>query len=253
MASYPVALVSLGLSAPVLYRMLKTLTRTARRMGPQRRHACLARLTQPIAPQTTIITFDIHGVLFTKDYREIATIIWHNPRLLTIFFYALNPFVVYDVLKLMVKKGVTEEYIIGLGAKHRSFAQFVPLGIAIANAQKPIAKTVALAHQLKKKGYTLHILSNIGPTIYADLAKKHPAVFASFDAVIVPLPENNYCGKPHQAFFDRYYKNYAGHKQILLIDDKPINIKKAVRAGMGGIYFTHPNSVRNTFSRLVIL
>jgi FMN phosphatase YigB (HAD superfamily) len=253
MASYPIALVSLGISAPVIYRMFKTLTRVARRMGPQNRRVCLAPLTQPLCPKTTIITFDIHGVLFTKDYRTIASLIWHNPRVLKMFLYALNPLFIYDVLKLMYKKGVTEEYIIGLGQKHRSFAQFVPLGIAIANAQKPIAKTVALAHQLKKQGYTLHILSNIGPTIYADLAQKHPAVFAPFDAVIVPLPENNYCGKPHQEFFDVYAKTHAGEKQILLVDDKPINIKKAVYAGMGGICFVHPNSLRYTFVRLAIL
>ena len=253
MATYPVTLVSLGLCAPVLYRMFKTIARLARRMGPQKRRVCLAPLSQPLVPQTTIITFDIHGVLFTKDHRKIASLVWHNPQVLKIFFYALNPFFIADLAKLIVKKGVTEEYIIGLGQKHHSFTQFIPLGIAIANAQKPIAKTVALAHQLKKEGYTLHIMSNIGPTIYADLAKTYPDVFAPFDIVIVPLPENKYCGKPHQAFFDLYYKNHAGPKQILLIDDKPINIKKAVNAGIGGICFVHPNSLGHTLARLAIL
>jgi HAD superfamily hydrolase (TIGR01509 family) len=253
MASYPVALVSLGLSAPVLYRMFKTFSRVARRMGPQKRRVCLAPLSLPICPQSTIITFDIHGVLFTKDYKKIAALVWHNLWVFKILFYALNPFFIADLVKLIIKKGVTEEYIIGLGQKHRSFAQFVPLGIAIANAQKPIIKTVQLAHALKKKGYTLHILSNIGPTIYADLAQHYPTLFAPFDAVIVPLPENNYCGKPHQAFFDQYAQKYAGEKQILLIDDKPINMKKAARAGMGCICFVHPNALGHTLSRLAIL
>jgi FMN phosphatase YigB (HAD superfamily) len=233
--------------------MFKILTRTLRRIGPQKRQLFLAPLTMPLCPKTTIITFDIHGVLFTKDYKKIASIIWHNPRILTIFFYALNPLFIYDLLKLIVKKGVTEEYIIGLGQKHRSFAQFVPLGIRIANAQKPIRQTVKIAHQLKNKGYTLHILSNIGTTIYADLARSYPEIFQPFDAVIAPCAENNYCGKPHQAFFDQYYKEYSGPKQLLLIDDKPINIKKAVCAGIGGIYFIHPNSLRTNLHRLKVL
>ncbi|PKN03502.1 hypothetical protein CVU75_01925 [Candidatus Dependentiae bacterium HGW-Dependentiae-1] len=253
MASYPMTIVSLGLTAPVLYRMLKTLTRAFRRIGPQKRLVCLSPLTMPIGPKTTIITFDIHGVLFTKDYRKIASLVWHNPWVLKMFFYALNPFFIADLLKLIIKKGVTEEYIIGLGQKHRSFAQFVPLGIAIANAQKPITQTVQIAHQLKRKGYTIHIMSNIGTTIYADLARSYPEVFQPFDSVIAPCAENNYCGKPHQAFFDQYYKDYSDPKQLLLIDDKPINIKKAVHAGMGGICFVHPNLLRRTLQRLAIL
>ncbi len=253
MASYPLTLVSLGLTAPVVYRMFKTLTRTLRRINPQKRSVFMSPLTMPVCPQTTIITFDIHGVLFTKDYRKIASLVWQNPWVIKILFYALNPFFILDILKLIIKKGVTEEYIIGLGKKHCSFEQFIPLGIAIANAQKPITQTVQLAHQLKQKGYTIHIMSNIGKTIYADLAYSYPEVFKPFDAVIAPCAENDYCGKPHQAFFDQYYKEYSNPKQLLLIDDKPINIKKAVRAGMGGICFVHPHALRRIFTRLEIL
>lgn len=253
MASYPVTLVSLGLSAPVLYRTFKTIRRTIRRIAPHSHHVCFKPLTLTITPQTTIITFDIHGVLFTKDYKKIATLVWHNPWVLKLLFYALNPLFIYDVIRLMIKKGVTEEYIIGLGKKHRALAQFVPLGIQIANAQKPIEQTVHIAHQLKKKGYTIHIMSNIGTTIYADLEKQYPAVFQPFDTVVAPCAENNYCGKPHQAFFDSYHAQYAGPKQLILIDDKPINIKKAVQAGMGGICFVHSKILRHTLQRLKIL
>lgn len=208
-------------------------------------------LQAPITPESTIIAFDIHGVLFKKDYKKIARIVLHNKKQVsTLLLYTLNPFFIFDVLKLLYKKAVTEEYIIGLSNKYSRLSKLIPLGIAVANAQKPIPQTINIAKKLKTLGYTLHIVSNIGKTIYDDLAAQHPAIFSNFDAIITPSTENNYQSKSHKAFFDSYFERYARKNQLFLIDDKARNIKTAAQSGIAGITFTQPKKLQKELAKL---
>ena len=222
-----------------------------RKLTPNKNHHTRP-LQNSLAPESTIIAFDIHGVLFKKDYKKIARLMWHNKKDLSpLLLYTFNPFFIYDIFKLRYKKAITEEYIIGLGTKYPRLTKLIPLGITLANAQKPISQTISIVKNLKKRGYVLHVFSNIGKTIYADLAKQFPEILNTFDALITTTAKNNYKNKSHKDFFYSYISQHTPKKQLILIDNTYSNIKQAHTLGIIGIRFTTPQALQKTLSRLL--
>jgi HAD superfamily hydrolase (TIGR01509 family) len=108
-----------------------------------------------------------------------------------------------------------------------------------------------IVHALKAQGYTLHILSNIGHTIFEDLRKKQPEIFAAFDEFKVVTAQDGYVGKPRPAFFQHYLAahNPTG-KQVIFIDDKPKNTKAAAHHGMHAIFFCCAQHVQEKLNML---
>lgn len=183
-----------------------------------------------------IIAFDIHGVLFAKDYHRIAHLLWCNKwHLVPLAFYAFHPGFIKALIKLHAQRPVTQAYLLELSHKFKDLQKLIPLGIAIANAQKPLPKTIAIAHRLKNAGFTLHIVSNIGDVIYADLATKNQALFTLFDTVITPSQATAHKGKKHRSFFERYVQQFPD-KMIYLIDDNNKNLQRAAKTGIHGIH-----------------
>ena len=83
------------------------------------------------------------------------------------------------------------------------------------------------------------MFSNIGSTICNNLKQKKPEIFTYFDDLIVPSKQNGYLRKPsHDAFMHYLEKVKASQKQVIFIDDKTRNIKKAHKYGIIGILFT---------------
>jgi beta-phosphoglucomutase-like phosphatase (HAD superfamily) len=207
-----------------------------------------------LAPQNSIIVFDIHGVLFTHHYTNMLKQIARHGFSFTLLRCALNPRLITHSLRLVAKQSVPEAYIVGLAEKFKCLQPFVPLGITIANTQIPNLAVWHLVHELKKNGYELHILSNIGQTIFEDLRTKYPEIFSAFSAVKVANPQEQYIGKPNPLIFNTYLTTYnPTNKQIIFIDDKPKNIKAAEKNGMMGVYFCCPSHVRSKFEYLGIL
>lgn len=193
---------------------------------------------------STIITFDIHGVLFKADTKKIVHIIWSNKRILKVFLYLLNPRFIADLYYLIRKKTIPEEYIFYITDKYKGLSNYKNHAIAIANAQKPIANTIELVKKLKQEGYTLHIFSNIGQTIYENLASTFPDIFKHFDAVHTPKAENNYTCKPNIGAFTEYLSRYnKDQKTILFIDNRLKNIKQALRCNILGIHYKNADSL----------
>jgi len=205
-------------------------------------------------PHNTIITFDIHGVLFKPDRKKIAQLAWNNKRAFTIGFYFLNPKFAYTVLALKLKRAVPEEYFMRLTRNYPSLEHYKKLAIDISNAQNPHHDTIKIAQELKNLGYTLHLFSNIGCTIVNDLSCSYPEIFTLFDKVQVPSSENNYTGKRQPGAFALYQTTCnPENKQIILIDDNKKNIARAAHVNMAGIYFKNAQQLRTNLEQLKIL
>lgn len=210
--------------------------------------------TSTLNPHNTIIVFDIHGVLFNHDYWKMfksvvrTGYLWHFTR------HLLKPAFIKDIIKLAHKGSVAEEYLIGLVSAYPGLKPFASIGVHTANLQKPNKTIITMVEQLKKQGYELHILSNIGGKIFEDLKEKYPELFEHFTSVKVACAQERYLSKPNPAAFVAYVKKFnANGKQIVFIDDKRKNIHTARRLGMTSIFFCCSFHVKNKMKNLGIL
>lgn len=205
-------------------------------------------------PETTIITFDLHGVIFKPDYRQLARIVWHSQGKLWLILNLMHPKVVYMGFVMLFKRSAAEKYIMQLAQINPRLKPYIQLGIDLSNAQQPIPENVALAQQLKKDGYTLHILSNLGIRSLEQLRPKYEDIFALFDAIRVTMPEDDYLNKPNKGiYYDYLAKHNPENKQIILIDDGKENVQVANELGMIGIYFKNNEQLIAALTALDVL
>ncbi|MFC1842806.1 HAD hydrolase-like protein [Candidatus Dependentiae bacterium] len=209
---------------------------------------------KPITPKNTIIAFDLHDVIVNYDYIGIIKTFFASNGKLRLILAMLNPLVWRDIIKLIYNHAVAEQYIVWLGKKHKRLEPYIPLGIKIANCQIVNQEVLAIIKELKKYGYTLHLFSNIGTVTYKDFKQKHPEIFQYFDDVILPSQENGYLRKPNHNAFVNYLENKKTPKnQIIFIDDKVKNVKKAEKYGIIGILFENHGQLVQELQKLGIL
>ncbi len=190
---------------------------------------------QQITPQSTIIVFDINGVLFTTDYWKLAKLLVRDKNSLRLLIHIFHPYVIRDIIRLYWKGSINEEYYTQL-VSYPSLAPCRSLMIAAAQAQKPIPAMIELVQHLRNLGYTLHILSNMGMIFFSHLQALHPAFFAQFQALKIANPGENYLSKPHKLMYQRYLQECnPEHKQIIFVDDKKRNVYAAEQEGMIGV------------------
>lgn len=203
-------------------------------------------MNQQTPHNNTVFAFDLHGVIFQRDYARMAKILWKFPHKFKLCIALCNPLFWLDALKLAYNKGVAEQFIVSLARKHKRLLPFIPLGITIANTQRPVPQMVALLKELTARGYQLHIFSNIGALCLADLRPQHPDIFALFASVTIPTQENGYIRKPSEQAFNNFFANSgAAPHNIIFIDDSRSNIRAAQRYGIHGIYFRSPALVHD--------
>lgn len=196
-------------------------------------------------PQKTILAIDLHGVLFKHDYQRMLKAYWQSKHKLKLILALINPLLWIDAIHLMRERAVAEQFLVGLADKHHRLKPFVQLGIHIANQQKPIQKVVDMLKNLKNKGYTLHLFSNIGSIAFEDIQKKFPVIFQLFDSFILPSRSNNYLRKPNPTAFATYLReNNKENKQVILVDDKKKNVIQAKNHGMKSILFQSPEHLQ---------
>lgn len=198
-----------------------------------------------------IITFDIHGVLFTTDYKKIFQLIMRNLSALKLVIYCAYPRFIKDAFLLLKKGAVPEEYINTLTSSYKGLTPYKQLAIELANAQKPNLTLFSIVKELKSQGYTLHIFSNIGYSIFNHLAQQNPEIFNNFDAVFVPTSANNYLAKPNPQAFAQYLALHnPANKRIIFIDNRRTNISISKLHGMHGIRFRSANKLAEELAQL---
>jgi len=206
----------------------------------------------PIAPENTIISFDLHDVLVRYDYIGIIKEFWSSKRKVGLFITILNPFLIYDALKLLYHGGIAEQFILVLPQEHPRLKPYIPLGIRIANCQIPVKPMLELVKKLKQSGYTIHLFSNIGAKIFQDLKEKLPGMFVDVDDVTLPSEKNEYIRKPFKNAFETYATKHKD-KNIIFIDDKRRNIKTARSCGIIGILFKNHGLLTKELKKLGVL
>ena len=205
---------------------------------------------QSIAPHTAFV-FDLHGVVFRFSPLKAASDALHTTHKKKLFWAALNPFLIWDVLKLLHTSAVVEEAIMGIGHKYPSLANLIPLALQMANEQVPIEPTVQLMTQLKKSGFKLFVFSNIGEHSAQILQAKYPQIFALFDGILVTTAQDNYLMKPSEQAFVKFLNKFNFSKeQIVFIDDKLSNIDAARKMGISAIQFINPSQCKQLLQQI---
>ncbi len=218
-------------------------------------HTSLAKLTSAqIIPNQTAFVFDLHGVIFRFDPMRAVydAVLTKNKKKL--FLAAINPFLIWDVVKLMHTSAVVEEAIMAITHKYPNLKELVPLALQMANEQVPIAPTVELITQIKRSGFKLFVFSNIGEHSAQILNDKYPEIFALFDGVLVTTAQDNYLMKPSEDAFAKFLNKFNIDKtKIVFIDDKQSNIYMARKLGIPAIQFINPYQCRQLLQKIAPL
>ena len=209
---------------------------------------------QNLAPENTVIAFDLHGVIFSSSIRQILTIVWHCPNKLRFLKLITNIRLARTVVNGVFKKYVIEQLIQELSHKHPLFDQFKDTALAVANAQKVNQKTFVLLKDLHAKNYQLVAFSNIGEQSIKILSTRHPEVFDLFSHVIYTSAQDNFVAKPHPQAFDKLFVCITPtEKNIVFIDDSSKNIKQAHALGIYPITFSSARSLKQALKQLKIV
>ncbi len=213
-------------------------------------------LVQSVTPETTIIVFDLHNVVFK---RQTAKIVARCLKLLPrgTWRYTFNPVVWYRVYRLHTHSHVAEDIFRKVAVYYPDLTRFRNDFIRITNTQRPIRKVVELIKDLKLRGYRLYILSNIGKDTFNELSALYPEISGYFDGAFTACAENNYLHKPQQDFYEQF-KEYVklegqGDKQILFIDDLKKNLAAAVKSNIAGLQYKSSRQLKTSLKNLDVL
>lgn len=193
-------------------------------------------------PHDVVLAFDLHSVIFTHDWRQVGKILWNYPHKLYAISCGFNLKFVCKSLHLFFDNPTDEEFF-------ALFAQYcpklVPLALDLMNAYKPQEPMVTIVQKLKSHGYSLHVVSNIGPRRYRTLCEKYPEIMNLFDkAKTINNDIDNLIKKPNPQFFHDYLRDYdPEHKKVIFIDDKKENVQSARSVGLQAIRFKNPSQL----------
>jgi 2-haloacid dehalogenase len=190
-----------------------------------------------------IILWDVHEVLFTRNlthwiyiflryprkWEMIRSLDWHISTL--VFRYFLH-------VTRIKKAELSSQELIDYARKNNK-AALVELTVRIACDYTPITATIDIVKKLHALGYTQHIASNLGPTVFESFRVVYPEIFAHFGAIhMVHYHQDLLIKKPNPQFFVNYYTHHSlDPLNIIFIDDKAYNIKAAQSLGITGIIF----------------
>ncbi len=200
------------------------------------------------------IAFDLHDVLFARNYKRMLYLMLATPGKLKIMITLFNPRFIYDVIRLYRKTRVAEEYILTLGAKYPLLQPHIDRGIAITNSLLPRSELFQMIQELKKQGYTLYIFSNIGKKTYQELLKIHEPLFNVFDGIHYTHEKNDWVQKPFAGAYNDFVNRFnLNPTEVVFIDDSKKNSNAAELCGITAIHYTSINQLQNSFYKLGIL
>lgn len=206
-------------------------------------------------PETTIIAFDLHGVVIKSDYWQILKLALLNPScIFKLALYSFNPFFLKDVYRLWRSHAVAAAYLKLVDIKYPFLKSTISFLIQVGNAQKPNQPLVDFIKKLKQHGYSVHLFSNIGDIILDDFVIKHPDIVRLFDALWGTHKINDYIGKPHDTAFINYHAHYnPSGKRVIFVDNTKRNIDAANRHNMIGVFYTNTHDVIQKITDLLEL
>lgn len=203
-------------------------------------------------PTTHIFLWDLHDVILQKSLwgwfmicirfnRKKELIKKLDKKTIKIMFTFL-----LERLKLTKKQMVSEELI--KAAQAAGNDALIELTIKACSSYAPIHKTVTIMKELSQRGYTHHLGSNIGKTVFDDCTEKFSSIFSMFQEVTIPfetISSGKIIKKPHPDFFNTHIaKHNLRPEQFIFIDDKIANVHAAQLVGMHAIHFKNARDLR---------
>lgn len=215
-------------------------------------------MNQPI-PKPTIILFDVHEVLFTRNIFHWAYLFisypkkWRVIRSLDMHIVRLGFKYLLHVLHLK-RADLCSDELVKYALAHKKY-ELVEITIRIGCDYAPIPGIIPLVHKLHARGYTLHIASNLGEAVYETFKTIYPELFCYFSVVQIAYWDGpQIIKKPNIEFFKHYLeKNSLDPASVLFIDDKAYNIAAAQQVGMSGIPFKNVKQLISELSKHNIL
>lgn len=114
----------------------------------------------------------------------------------------------------------------------------------------PIAETVEVLGELKKKGYKVYYLSNFHSAAF-DYVTSHHDFFDIFDGGVVSYAEKLL--KPEKEIYMKIIKRYdLIPEESVFIDDTLENVKGAEACGIKGIYLYNTNKLKEKLRNMDI-
>ncbi len=206
------------------------------------------------SPKTTVVAFDLHDVMFRPDYVERINILIKSPQKFTLCKHMVNPFFLYEFVRLSIQQIAAEQVIDKLIPQYPEIKLFMPTVIDAINAQIPIEGTIEIIQKLKNRGFKIYLLSNIGDQVLKNMMTKFPDIFSNFHDLFFCSPEYDYIRKPNPRFYQFFFEKFnLKAEQVIFVDDLVKNISAADRLGMYGILFHCPEQLDHELQALDIL
>lgn len=200
--------------------------------------------------QDTIFVFDLHGVIFKLDPIQVikeAILLPNKLKLLSLIFH---PIFIANSIYSLLNGSVAEKIVLGFDKKFPNLG-VMHNGLRILNCQIPIKQSVDIIKDLKKAGYKVYVLSNIGEHSLGILKNKFPEVFSYFDGIMGTKNEDDYIQKPNPLAFEKYLTKFEQDKEkLIFIDDQMKNVLSAKNCGISAIIFTSPYNLRKRLTDL---
>lgn len=210
--------------------------------------ACLTQITHP-TPENTIIAFDIDDVILKRHIGKVIKYAFKSKGKLSALF---NKKLKRDIKKLYKQGGDTQDFVELF--KNHGYESLAYMVEKIAYAKKPIKETVAIIQELKDKGYTLTIASNMSESNFNYFIRKYPDLFGVFESVKIITREHRRRKKPNIEYFEDYQQTCNhNNKQVIFIDDRKENICAARKLGIIGLHFTRARKLRAQLKKLKVL
>ena len=113
---------------------------------------------------------------------------------------------------------------------------------------QPIEESISFLKQMKERGYSIYLLSNISEDAVAYLNKTQ-SFMQLIDGSVYSYQEK--INKPDAAIYERLLNRYhLNPEEVLYFDDLSANIEQARKLGMQGIVFTGIESIETAESIL---
>jgi len=217
----------------------------------------IQRTKEPITSKNTIFLWDIHRVIvargsFIKELKK-------RKNRWAIFNKTKHRFAyVWKALWMKMFSHKSGEAYARLAMRHKNKELAELIKSVYAIIEKPMIFTVNIIKELKSRGYTHYIGSNIGHEFFVDLQMRMPEIFNNdlFDlegSQLAVYESGKELCKPSPAFFYEFIKKNnidVTKTYVVFIDDEWDNIKAARKVGFIGIHYKNHMQLRQELRKL---
>jgi len=220
-----------------------------------------------LSPKSVVFAFDFHDVVVhLNPFQLIGLLVSEEGRNMCLTMLKPNIFIgfLHQTFSFLYshytgKKGVVvEELFFGLCDQYPELAKYAHFFTKLANSFDIDPVTQQVIEQLKLKGYSVYLFSNIGSRFFDDMKLQYPWLNQLFDGHMCAAKSDGYLKKPNKLYYKLFCERYLSNdKCIIFIDDHVYNLRSAVQSHYGNrfhpIHFTSAVNLRQLLQQWEIL